>query len=185
LIDESGLLMAPLVRRTLAPKGETPLLLHKVTHQGRSRDKVSLIAALTLSPKIQRLGLYFSTLINDYFDNVAVAWFLRQLLRQLRGPIIVVWDRGPMHRGPEVRRLLQTNRRLTVEELPAYAPDLNPVEPIWSQLKWNRLCNFAPDTSKELERSAFKELHRLRKNQEQLRGMWDGSDLPWPRALAS
>jgi transposase len=185
LIDESGLLMAPLVRRTLAPKGQTPLLLHNVTHQGRRRDKVSLIAALTLSPKIQRLGLYFSTLVNDYFDHVTVAWFLRQLLRHLRGPMIVVWDRGPMHRGPEVRRLVATNPRLILEELPAYAPDLNPVEPIWSHLKWNRLCNFAPATSTELERTVFKELRCLRNNQKQLRGMWDGSDLPWPRVLAS
>lgn len=177
--------MAPLVRRTLAPRGETPVLKHKLTHRGRGRDKVSLIAALTLSPQIQRLGLYCSSLVNDHFDNVAVAWFVRQLLRHLRGPVIIVWDRGPMHRGPAIRQLLADHPRLQVEELPAYAPELNPVECLWSYLKWDRLGNFAPKDCQELEQTAWQELQDLQGKQERLRGFWDGSDLPWPRAMAS
>jgi DDE superfamily endonuclease len=101
-IDESGFLMSPLVRRTLALKGQTPQLLPKVRHQGRGRDKVSMIAALTQSPMLQHLGLYFSSLVNDSFDHSAVAWFLRELRKHLRGPVIVVWDRGPMHQGPDI-----------------------------------------------------------------------------------
>ena len=177
--------MAPLVRRSLAPKGQTPVLVHKVTHQGRGRDKVSLIAALSLSPKNQRLKLYFSSLINDYYDSFTVAWFLRQLLQHLRGPVIVVWDRGPMHQGPEIRQVLQDNPRLTLERLPAYAPELNPVEPLWSYLKWDRLSNFTAADSESLEATACQELEQLRNDRQRLRAIWDGSDLPWPRALAS
>jgi putative transposase len=184
-IDESGFLMAPLVRRTLAPKGQTPQLLHKVRHSGRGRDKVSVIGALTLSPKANRLGLYFSNLVNDYFDHVAVAWFVRQLLKHLRGPVIVVWDRGPMHQGPDIRQLQQDYPRLHFESLPAYAPDLNPVECVWSYVKWGRLCNFAPPDPQALDEAVFNELHRVRHNQQHLRGFWKGSSLPLPRALAS
>lgn len=175
------MLLAPLVRRTLAPKGQTPVLLHKAKH----REKVSLIGALTISPRSQQLGLYFSSLINDSFDNETVAWFLRQLLRHLRGPVIVVWDRGAMHRGPKIRQLQQKHPRLHLESLPPYAPDLNPVERLWNYLKWGRLCNLAPRDSTELERVAYHELAAIRYEQSRLRSFWAGSELPVPRALAS
>ena len=181
LIDESGMLLAPLVRRTLAPKGKTPVLLHKARH----REKISLISALTISPRSQRLGLFFSSLINDSFDNLAVGWFVGQLLRHLRGPVIIVWDRGPMHRGPAIRELQGKFPLLQLESLPPYAPELNPVEEVWSYLKWSRLCNFAPRDSAELDRAAYVELDRIRFDQERLRSFWAGSDLPLPRALAS
>ena len=119
LIDESGVLLAPLVRRTLAPKGQTPILKHRA----KQRDKVSLIAALSLSPRNQHLGLYFSTLINEHFESTAVAWFVRQLLKHLRGPLIVIWDRGNMHRGADIRQLQEDFPRLTLEFLPPYAPE--------------------------------------------------------------
>lgn len=177
--------MAPLVRRTLALKGQTPQLLHKLRHSGRGRDKVSVIGALTLSPKRGHLGLYFSNLVNDYFDHVAVAWFVRQLLKHLRGPVIIVWDRGPMHQGPDIRQLQQDHPRLHFEQLPAYAPELNPVEYVWTYAKWGRLCNYAPPDPQTLDETVFIELHRIRRDQERLRGFWEGSDLPLPRALVS
>ena len=181
LIDESGLLMAPLVRRTLAPKGQTPLLRHKANH----RQKVSLITALTLSPKRQRLGLYFSSLLDDSYDSWTVAWFLRQLLKHLRGPVILICDRGAMHRGPEIRQLQAACPRLEIEYLPPYAPDLNPVEQVWTYLKWHRLCNYAPPDCQTLDAVAADELQKIRKNSDRLRSFWEGSNLPWPQALAS
>lgn len=175
------MLLAPLVRRSLSPKGHPATLLHKAKH----REKVSLMAALSVSPKTRRLGLYFSSLVNDSFDQAAVAWFLREVLKHLRGPVIVVWDRGPMHRGSEIRRLLEDYPRLALEALPPYAPELNPVEQIWTHLKWNRLCNLAPKDSVHLDQLVFEELHPLRNDHERLRKFWDGSELPWPHALAS
>jgi transposase len=177
LIDESGLLLAPLLRRSQAPRGHTPLIKCKAAH----RQKVSLLAALTLSPRRGRAGLYFTSLINDHFDEVAVAWFLRQLLRHLRGRVIVLWDRGSMHHGPEIRQVLQRHQRLQLEELPPYAPELNPVEQIWKYLKWDKLCNFAPWDSNELEQTAFQELQAIRYDREQLRSFWEVSDLPAPK----
>jgi transposase len=72
--------------------------------------------------------------------------FLRQLLRQLPGQVVLVWDRLPAHRGARVRKFLVRHPRLHVEFLPAYAPELNPVEYLWSWLKTNPLANHcAPD----------------------------------------
>jgi len=182
LIDESGALMMPLLRRSLAPRGQTPIFKHKA----KERERVSLIGALTLSPRRGRLGLYFSTLVNDYFEQNAVAWFLRQVLRHLRGRVIVVWDRGPMHHGPEIRQVLKDHPRLSLELLPPYAPELNPVEQIWNYLKWNRLCNLAPQDSSDLENHIFKELQAVRHDRKRLRSFWNASNLPWPTlALAS
>ena len=64
----------------------------------------------------------------------------------LRGKVIVIWDDGPMHKGEPIREVLRQFPRLTLEPLPAYAPDLNPVEQLWNYLKYTELPNFAPRT---------------------------------------
>src|SRR5512142_615182 len=95
LIDESGLMMAPLVRRTWSLRGQTPKLIQD---RGR-RQKVSGAAALWLTPRRGRLGLSSRTLVNDYFDPWCAAAFLEALLRELGGRVVVVWDGGSMHKG--------------------------------------------------------------------------------------
>ena len=141
MIDESGLFLNPLVRRSWALKGKTPV----VGGDGGHRKKVSVIAAVSVSPVAQHLGLYFATLPDGFFTTQAVVGFLRGLLKHLRGTVVVVWDGGPNHKGPLMRAFLRRNRRLTLERLPAYAPDLNPVEAVWSWLKYGQLANFVPD----------------------------------------
>ena len=88
------------MRRTWAPVGATPVL----TGFGRHRDKTSVIAALSVSPVRRQLGLSFRTDAHDYLGNTDVADFVRQVLRQLRGPVMVVWDRGSNHRGSNRQR---------------------------------------------------------------------------------
>ena len=88
--------MAPLVRRTWAPRGQPPTL----EQSGAHREKVSVAAALWLSPRRDQLGLYFRTLPNGYFDNWYVAAFLEAMLRELAGRFVVVWDGGTMHSRP-------------------------------------------------------------------------------------
>jgi transposase len=147
LIDESGFLMSPLVRRTLAPRGHTPIL--KTT--GARREKVSVTAALTVSPKRHRLGLYWRTFPRDYVNAQRAADFLRYLLRHLRGKVIVVWDGGPMHKGDPIREVLRRYPRLQLERLPPYAPDLNPVEYLWGHIKYGKLPNYLPADVLELD----------------------------------
>jgi len=171
-IDESGFLLIPAVRRTWAPRGQTPICRHRL-----KRDKVSTISAVTVSPRRQRLGLYFRCLANANFDHVAVADFLRHLLRHLRGHVVVIWDNGPCHRGAAMRTLLGRCRRLHVEPLPPYAPELNPDEGIWNQTR-TALANGRPDEPRELAEALHETLMEVGLSQTKLRWCFHQSELP-------
>lgn len=175
LIDESGFLMSPLVRRTLAPRGRTPILKPKAAH----REKVSTIAALTISPQRHRLNLYWATLPRSFVNAERTAAFLRGLLRYLRGPVIVVWDGGPMHKGEPIGRVVADFPRLSLERLPPYAPELNPVEYLWNHLKYGKLANFVPDDVFQLDRVLHQHLARARKSPDRLKGFLKASGLPF------
>jgi hypothetical protein len=179
LIDESGLLMSPLVRRTWAPRGQTPRLFQR----GRHREKVSVAAALWL-PVEGPLRLSFRTIVDGYFDNLATASFLAQLLTETERPLTVLWDGGTMHRGEPIRELLNGHgSRLHLERLPPYAPMMNPVESLWSWLKYGQLCNFAPSDANELNTAVVKQLRHAVRNQQRLVSFWAASELPVTRTL--
>jgi transposase len=176
LIDESGLFLNPLVRRSWALRGKTPV----IGGDGGHRKKVSVIGAVSVSPAAKRLGLYFATLPDGFFTAEAVVAFLRDLLQHLRGKVVVVWDGGGNHRGPLIRDFLRRNRRLTLERLPAYAPALNPVEAVWSWLKYGQLANFVPDGVADLDDEVIDRLLDLECDPGLLRVLWERSDLPFP-----
>ena len=174
LIDESGFLLSPLVRRTLAPRGETPIL----KTWGGHRERVSATAALTISPRRHRLGLYFRTYPKAFVNQERAADFLRHLLKSLRGAVIVVWDGGPMHKGDAIRAVLADYPRLSLERLPPYTPELNPVEYLWSHLKYGKLPNFVPDDVFHLDRVLQKRICRVKHSSERLRSFFKHSGLP-------
>lgn len=177
LIDESGFFLNPTVRRTYAPAGQTPV----PEGFGRHRDKVSVIAALTVSPVAGRVGLHFDTNPEEYITNRAVAAFLEELLKRLRGKVLVVWDRGSNHRGDPVWELCGRFQRLAVVELPAYGPGLNPVEFLWAYLKHGRLANLAADDVYGVEDWVIDELIEAKCDPGLLRRLWEGSMLPFPQ----
>jgi hypothetical protein len=182
LIDESGLLMGPLLRRTWSLKGHTPA----ITQSGGHRQKVSVAAAVWLSARRDHLGLYYHTLADGYFDNWYVTAFIEAMLRDLSGRFVVVWDGGPMHKGEPIRALeSQFAGRLSVEQLPPWAPMLNPVEPLWSWLKWERLSNFAAHDVRELDERVVAELATKKDDQGFLKNLFHASELPLPRTLLS
>jgi transposase len=170
-LDESGFLLIPTVRRTWAPRGQTPLLHHRYRH-----DKVSAISAVTVSPTRQSCGLYAHFHLAN-ITHVEVAVFLRELLRHLAGAIIVVWDGGAIHRGAAVRQLLARHPRLHVERFPAYAPELNPDELVWNYLKGG-LANGRPDTVDALLADLTRVTRQLRRSPALLRAFIVGSELP-------
>lgn len=100
---------------------------------------------MTVSPTAQRPGFYFATVVDGSFPAEKVVAFLRDLLRHLPGEVVVIWDGGGNHKGAVIRELLRWNKRLRPVRLPAYAPDRNPVEAVWSWLKWGRVANDVPD----------------------------------------
>jgi transposase len=178
-IDESGLLMAPLVRRSWALRGRPPVLVQRSSH-----EKVSVAAALWLSPRRDRLGLFFQTLVKDYYNNASSAAFVEALVQELQGPVIGLWDGGTMHKGDPIEQLLERlGPGLSLERLPPYAPELSPNEPLWSWLKYSRLCNFAPQDASELNEVVIAELSAIRDDQHLLKAFFHASRLPLPRTL--
>jgi transposase len=170
--DESGFMLKPHVVRSWAPKGRTPIHRHR---QGR-RDKISVISSVSVSPRLQRLGLYYLL----FFDNIGqdeVCVFVRQLLRHLRGPVILLLDNSSTHKGAPINELLDCYPRLRVEYFPSYAPELNPDEGVWAQAK-QYLANSCPDNADELLRDVTRSINRICKSPAKLRGCILQSDLP-------
>jgi len=154
-IDESGILMALLVRRTWNPCGKTPLLYQKT----RSHKKVSVISALCVSPSRHCLRLFFRLHSNANSNAQSAKSFLRNLMKELQGPIVIVWDRFMPHRSVKVKSLLTFNPRLHMYFFPPYAPELNPVESVWGYAKMNHLANI---TAQDVNTLAYNTRQSLR-----------------------
>ena len=166
--------MAPHVRRTWSPRGRTPIL----TQRGRSRRKVSVIAALIVSPRRRRVRAVFGFLPDANYDGEAILAFLKVLTRTVRGPIELVWDRLRAHyRGPAAAWLAR-HRRVRAYLLPAYAPELNPVELIWGHAKTNPMANFAPVELPELLARTQQVAGEIAENQTLLRSFVKHGVLP-------
>jgi len=135
-----------------------------------------VISGLSVSPKRQRLGVYFN-LHEKNICQAEVLSFLKHLLRHLRGHVIVVWDNCRTHRGAQIRDFLKGKRRLHLEALPPYAPELNPAEGIWSQAK-NTLAGGRPDAVHELRAHLVDTLDDIKNSQSNLRACIHKSDLP-------
>ena len=179
LIDESGFFLNPPVRRTWAPRAKTPVLPSWRKH----RDKVSVISALSVAPTLRRLGLYWLADPKNDVTAETVVKFLRGLLKHLRGRVIVVWDGGSSHKGPLIRTLCARHPRLHLERLPAYAPVLNPVEQVWSHLKYGRLPNFVPASLAHLDPTVRSLLQSVGQTPGLLKSLWRASKLPFPPSI--
>lgn len=125
------------MRRTWAPKGETPVLVHAF-----SWKKLSMCVALGYRWDGERCQLWFQTKPGSYNDESLID-FLRDLKRDLRGEkAILIWDGLPSHKSRRMKQYLEGERSwLEVEMLPAYSPDLNPVEDLWGNVKGQELAN--------------------------------------------
>jgi transposase len=170
-VDESGFLLIPSVRKTWSPVGQTPVLHHRYRH-----DRISAISGISVSPKRFHCTLYCQ-LYEDNIQSEEVAAFLRHLLHQVHGHLIVLLDNGKAHRGEPVQELLTRTTRLHLEPFPPYAPELNPDEGVWNHLK-STLANGRPDTQEELMDVLSDEICGLAASQRLLRGCIRQSELP-------
>ena len=113
------------------------------------------------------------------FTAVHVADFLRGLLQHLRGHVILLWDQGSSHRGPAIAAVQQAYPRLQIEAFPAYAPELNPVEPLWNDFK-GHTANSLPRDRRDIRRSLQVNTRRVRHSQAKWRSFILASELPSP-----
>jgi transposase len=139
-LDESGFVLTPIVRRTWAPRGQTPVL------EAWDRwDRISAISSITVSPRTRKLNLYFDLLPdNTYVHAEDVIAYLRRLKSQVGGPLTVLWDGSNLHdRSKLVQAFLSECPEIQTVRLPAYAPELNPDDLVWAWTKYGRLGNLA------------------------------------------
>jgi len=170
-IDESGFRLIPCVVQTWAPRGKTPVLRHRF-----QRDKLSVISAVSVTQRRRRLGLYWR-LHSENIGQKDVCAFLRYLLRHIRSPLIALLDNSRTHKGKPLQQLLWRHPRLHVEYFPAYAPELNPDEGVWSLAK-RQLANGRPDDFLDLVLGVSLALERISISPSRLRGCIEKSGLP-------
>jgi transposase len=167
-VDESGFYPLPSVVRTYAPVGHTPILQEWCT-----RDHLSALSAL--SPAGQ---LYFSC--QDHALNSAdVVAFLEHLLREVPGRLVLIWDGAPIHRSHVIQAFLANGaaQRIHLERLPAYAPELNPGEGLWAQLKGVELRNVCCGNILHLRGELRDAVKRVRRKPLILTGCFQGAGL--------
>jgi transposase len=138
--------------RTCAPRDQTPVL-----REPFNWVKFSLIAGLTLH------NFYFR-IHQGSIRGPEVAEFLKALLRHIASNLLIVWDGAPIHcSGPVKETLASSAGRFWLERLPAYAPELNPVEYMWARLKEHEIANLLVEKGWELSLHATRALRRMRR----------------------
>lgn len=144
-------------RRTWALRGQTP-----VQRCWDRYDRLSVMGAITLSPHRKRLDARF----NAWHENICtrhVVQFIKQLRQELRRPLVVILDRLAAHRSAARQLQSEGYKDIRFEWLPAYAPDLNPVEALWSHTKYSDLANFLPNDQHDLRRSVCQSIEVQRR----------------------
>jgi hypothetical protein len=157
-VDEAGFSMVPCLKATWAPVGQTPV----VRHRNRWHRKVSVIGALAIEPDGSHVELLSDWHADRHVTKDEVAAFLAKLLLQYPDrPITLIWDKLQAHRSALVRQVLMDNPRMTMHFLPSYAPDLNPVEMVWSLSKYHRMANHGIDDLQRLHDEAVRQVQRV------------------------
>jgi transposase len=174
-LDESGFMLTPTVRRSLAPRGHPAVL-----DCWDRRDRISAISCISISPQVARPNLFFELLPdNTTVHAVDIVDYLKALKRHLPGPWTIIWDRSNIHsRSLLVRAWLAEHPEVVVENFPGYAPDLNPDELVWGWTKYGRLSNLAAFHTDELRDRVITALCDLKEDRHMLKSFINHVNLP-------
>lgn len=165
-VDESGLSERPHRVRTWSPRGQTPVLQYTFNWKC-----LSAIAGITI------WNFYFR-LYPGSIKAPQVIEFLGHLQRHISGKLTVIWDGLPVHRSRRVREFVDEQRgRIRLERLPAYAPELNPVEYIWGYCKQHELPNLCPKDFAQLSQAARRAFSRMRRRPPLVASFWKQAEL--------
>ncbi len=164
--------MSPL-KRTWALRGQTPTQFTSLNHNQR----LNLIGGIRVTPARRKIRLQVQS-HRKSITGEEVIRFLIHLLQASQGPILLVWDRHPIHRRAIVKDFIARHPRLHVYEFPTSAPELNPTEMVWTQLN-EYTAGTAPHDATELQDTVFAGIARTRRSPSRLWACIYGSDLPW------
>jgi hypothetical protein len=179
--DECGQTLRAHKATTWAPKGVTPVV--KVTAKGTVRVSV---AGLCCYRPGRRSRLIYRTLLYRGRKGQPKGFrepdFIRLLdaaHHQLQAPIVLIWDGLSSHKSPPIRAAVAARPWLRVYQLPAYAPELNPVEKVWSAMK-RSLANHGLRTATDLAAAVKNRLNRMQYRPSLIDGYFTGTGLPPP-----
>lgn len=161
--DEAGQTLRPPRGRTWGRRGHTPVVRVRAAGSGR----ISIAGLIATKPGhrprlVYRTRLYRRSRKGEPkgFTETDYAALFDGAHQQLGGPLVVVWDNLGAHRSARMRQLVAARPWLRTYQLPAYAPELNPVEAVWSQLK-RSLANLASRTLDQLDHLVHTRLRRM------------------------
>ena len=144
LIDEAGFSLVSPLKRSWSPRGQTPTSRTSLNHHQR----INLLGALLVSPTFRKLRLS----VRSFQCNLRsehVILLLKQVLRLASGDIILVWDNHKIHASPQTQEFIEDHPRMHEYRFPICAPELNPVEFVWTQVS-EHTAGFAPHNIQEL-----------------------------------
>lgn len=167
-------MVSPL-KHTWAPRGETPTIRTSLEHN----ERLNLIGAVCLTPAQRKIKLHLQS-YRKSISGEQVIRFLAHLLAHIKTPIVLVWDKHPIHRRRKVKDFVAHHPRLHVYEFPTSAPELNPTEFVWTQIN-EYTASTAPRNGAELRANVFAGIARTRHSPSRLWACLFASDLPWTR----
>jgi putative transposase len=165
--------MVPLIARTWSPKGQTPRL-----SVAGGWTKLSAISAISATPHQRRMQLYLQFHQNKNIRTEQVIQFLTHLLRHIPGHIVLLWDNIQTHKAKMLDQFWASHPRIHPHHFPGYAPELNPDEYVWSQMK-RRIANCVPNGLDDLNEILVKEKRRLQRSQRLMRSCIHAAELNW------
>lgn len=151
--DEAGFHLLSGLVRTYAPRGQTPILSVPLSY-----DRLSVMGA------ISNAGHLLTWTQDHPVKGPDLVRFLKHVLAAISGKILLIWDGLPAHRSQPIKDFLATPsaKRLTLLQLPSYAPELNPQEGIWHYLKSVELANVCCHNLGELRLQLRRAIQRVR-----------------------
>jgi transposase len=165
-IDESGLSERPCRARTWAPRGETPILQYSF-----SWKQLSVIAGISF-------WRFYFRFFPGSIKSPQIVEFLKALQATLGRKLLIVWDRLQAHRSRLVRDYVEAQRgQIALEYLPAYAPELNPVEYIWGYLKRHAMPNYCARDLTDLKHRACSRLRSMQRRVTLVTAFWQQAEL--------
>jgi transposase len=168
-VDESGFSQRPARKRTWAPRGQTPILEFNFNWK-----RISAIAGVSFCE------LWFA-LHEGSIRGPQVVEFIQQLQARIGQKLLLIWDGLSAHGSRVVRTFLEgLGEAVRAERLPAYAPELNPVEFLWGHLKNHDLANISPDSLWKLSKAARNALFKAQKRPSVIHAFWVQTELPFP-----
>jgi transposase len=165
-VDESGLSERPTRVRTWAPRGQPPVLQYSF-----SWKQLSAIAGVTF-------WQFYFRLFPGSIKGPQIVEFLAALTRQTPGPLLIIWDGLQAHKSKVVRQYIERDDvDIQLAFLPAYAPELNPVEYLWGYLKTHEIGNLCASTLTQVSDFARRRLRSMQRRPTLVTAFWKQAEL--------